>query len=111
MMGPMSETKSDGGRTRVMIVDDHPLWLEALSAELTSGGFEVVAVATGPDALTAFDDGGADLVLLDLMLPGLSGTEVCRELRARSNVPVIMLNNLFPYQSIAIIQDIHHGHA
>jgi two-component system response regulator RegX3 len=51
-----------------------------------------VAVAgTGPDALTEFDRSGADLVLLDLMLPGLSGTEVCRTLRQRSNVPVIML--------------------
>ena len=46
---------------------------------------------TGPDALSEFDRSGADLVLLDLMLPGLSGTEVCRTLRQRSNVPVIML--------------------
>ena len=49
------------------------------------------AVATGSEGLTAFDRQAADLVLLDLMLPGLSGTEVCRELRARSSVPVIML--------------------
>src|SRR5689334_14701956 len=54
-------------------------------------GFEVAVAATGPEALAEFDRGGADLVLLDLMLPGLSGTEVCRQLRQRSSVPVIML--------------------
>src|SRR3712207_6990322 len=47
--------------------------------------------STGPAAIEEFDRGGADLVLLDLMLPGLPGTEVCRQLRARSNVPVIMV--------------------
>jgi two-component system response regulator RegX3 len=54
-------------------------------------GFDAVVAATGPDALAEFDRGGADIVLLDLMLPGLSGTEVCRALRGRSNVPIIML--------------------
>src|SRR5690606_32812949 len=54
-------------------------------------GFEVVEAADGNAALAAYDAEGADLVLLDLMLPGLSGTEVCRELRARGDVPVIML--------------------
>jgi two-component system response regulator RegX3 len=54
-------------------------------------GYEVEVAETGPDALTAFDRSGADLVLLDLMLPGLSGTEVCRELRNRSKVPIIMV--------------------
>jgi two-component system response regulator RegX3 len=58
---------------------------------LRKEGFEVAIAATGPDALETFERNGADLVLLDLMLPGLPGTEVCRELRARSNVPVIML--------------------
>src|SRR6195256_4977708 len=58
---------------------------------LRKEGFEVAVCPTGPDALESFDRAGADLVLLDLMLPGLPGTEVCRELRARSNVPVIML--------------------
>src|ERR1700710_1398394 len=58
---------------------------------LRKEGFEVAVAGTGPDALDEFDRDGADLVLLDLMLPGLPGTEVCRELRARSNVPVIML--------------------
>jgi len=54
-------------------------------------GFEVGVVADGPSALAEFDRRGADLVLLDLMLPGLSGTEVCRTLRTRSSVPIIML--------------------
>jgi two-component system, OmpR family, response regulator RegX3 len=58
---------------------------------LRKEGFEVAVCPTGPDALDTFDRSGADLVLLDLMLPGLPGTEVCRTLRQRSNVPVIML--------------------
>ena len=58
---------------------------------LRKEGFEVAVAPTGTDALDEFDRSGADLVLLDLMLPGLSGTEVCRQLRTRSSVPVIML--------------------
>jgi two-component system response regulator RegX3 len=54
-------------------------------------GYETVVAADGVDALAEFDRAGADIVLLDLMLPGLSGTEVCRSLRARSSVPIIML--------------------
>ncbi|PFG35269.1 response regulator transcription factor [Sanguibacter antarcticus] len=77
--------------TRILVVEDEESYREPLTYQLTREGFEVVAVATGLEALAAFDEGGADLVLLDLMLPGLSGTEVCRELRQRSDVPVIML--------------------
>ena len=77
--------------TRVLVVEDEESFSEALSYMLRREGFEVAVAATGPDALTQFDRAGADLVLLDLMLPGLSGTEVCRTLRQRSNVPVIML--------------------
>ena len=77
--------------TRILVVEDEESYAEPLTYQLEREGYEVVAVATGPAALVAFDEGGADLVLLDLMLPGLSGTEVCRELRTRSNVPVIML--------------------
>jgi two-component system response regulator RegX3 len=58
---------------------------------LRNEGFEVAVAPTGPEALEEFDRHGADLVLLDLMLPGLPGTEVCRQLRNRSTVPVIML--------------------
>jgi two-component system response regulator RegX3 len=59
---------------------------------LRKQGFDVTVCPTGPDALAAFDRDGADLVLLDLMLPGPPGTEVCRSLRERSDVPVIMLS-------------------
>jgi two-component system response regulator RegX3 len=58
---------------------------------LDKEGYEVAVAATGPEALAEFDRNGADLVLLDLMLPGLSGVDVCRALRQRSSVPVIML--------------------
>ncbi|MFF4417545.1 response regulator [Streptosporangium sp. NPDC001559] len=77
--------------TRVLVVEDEESFSDALSYMLRKEGFEVAVAATGPEALDAFDRNGADLVLLDLMLPGLPGTEVCRSLRQRSNVPVIML--------------------
>jgi two-component system, OmpR family, response regulator RegX3 len=77
--------------TRVLVVEDEESFSEALSYVLRKEGFEVAVAATGPQALTDFDHSGADIVLLDLMLPGLSGTEVCRSLRQRSNVPIIMV--------------------
>jgi len=77
--------------TRVLLVEDEESFSDPLSYLLKAEGFEVAVAATGPEALAEYDRGGADLVLLDLMLPGLSGTEVCRQLRARGSVPVIML--------------------
>jgi two-component system, OmpR family, response regulator RegX3 len=77
--------------TRVLVVEDEESFSDALSYMLRKEGFEVAIAATGPDALTEFDRTGADIVLLDLMLPGLSGTEVCRTIRQRSNVPIIMV--------------------
>ncbi len=77
--------------TRVLVVEDEESFSEALSYMLRKEGFEVAVASTGPQALEEFDRSGADIVLLDLMLPGISGTEVCRQLRQRSNVPVIML--------------------
>ncbi|GIH66366.1 MULTISPECIES: response regulator transcription factor [Microbispora] len=77
--------------TRVLVVEDEESFSDALSYMLRKEGYEVAVAATGPEALDAFDRNGADLVLLDLMLPGLPGTEVCRSLRQRSKVPVIML--------------------
>ncbi|MER6575002.1 response regulator transcription factor [Nonomuraea sp. NPDC001023] len=77
--------------TRVLVVEDEESFSDALSYMLRKEGFEVSVAATGPEALDTFDRNGADLVLLDLMLPGLPGTEVCRSLRQRSKVPVIML--------------------
>src|SRR5690349_17405162 len=77
--------------TRVLVVEDEESFSDALSYMLRREGYEVEVAANGIDALTAFERSGADLVLLDLMLPGLSGTEVCRELRTRSHVPIIMV--------------------
>jgi two-component system response regulator RegX3 len=77
--------------TRVLVVEDEESISDAVSFMLRKEGFEVSVAGTGPAALEEFDRAGADLVLLDLMLPGISGTEVCRQLRSRSNVPVIML--------------------
>ncbi|MFG2075521.1 two-component system, OmpR family, response regulator RegX3 [Nonomuraea maritima] len=77
--------------TRVLVVEDEESFSDALSYMLRKEGFEVSVAGTGPEALEMFDRNGADLVLLDLMLPGLPGTEVCRSLRQRSKVPVIML--------------------
>jgi two-component system response regulator RegX3 len=80
--------------TRVLVVEDEESFSDALAYMLRKEGFEVAVAETGPDALDQFDRSGADLVLLDLMLPGLPGTEVCRALRQRSNVPVIMVLSL-----------------
>jgi two-component system response regulator RegX3 len=77
--------------TRLLVVEDEKSFSDALSYVLTKEGFDVAVAATGPAALESFDRSGADLVLLDLMLPGLSGTEVCRALRTRSAVPIIMV--------------------
>ncbi|ASU82188.1 DNA-binding response regulator [Nocardiopsis gilva YIM 90087] len=77
--------------TRVLVVEDEESYSDALSYMLRKEGFEVAVASTGTVALDTFDRTGADLVLLDLMLPGLPGTEVCRTLRQKSNVPVIML--------------------
>ena len=77
--------------TRILVVEDEVSFSDPLSYLLTKEGYEVAVAETGPDAITAFEGQGADLVLLDLMLPGLSGVDVCRAIRQRSNVPVIML--------------------
>jgi two-component system, OmpR family, response regulator RegX3 len=77
--------------TRVLLVEDEESFSDALSYLLRKEGFQVAVCPDGPDALAMFDRDGADLVLLDLMLPGPAGADVCRNLRQRSDVPVIML--------------------
>lgn len=77
--------------TRILIVEDEESFSDPLSYLLGREGFEVAVVGDGIAAIVEFDRAGADLVLLDLQLPGQSGTEVCRQLRQRSSVPVIML--------------------
>ncbi len=77
--------------TRIMLVEDEASLSEPLAFLLQREGYEVDVVEDGPAAVASFDKDGADLILLDLMLPGLPGTEVCREIRTRSAVPIIML--------------------
>ncbi|MDO4128698.1 response regulator transcription factor [Clavibacter michiganensis] len=77
--------------TRIMLVEDEASLSEPLAFLLQREGYEVDVVEDGPAAVASFDKDGADLILLDLMLPGLHGTEVCREIRTRSAVPIIML--------------------
>jgi len=77
--------------TRVLIIEDEESYRETIGFLLQREGFEVSSAADGSAGLAAYDRQGADIVLLDLMMPGLSGTEVCRQLRARGNVPIIMV--------------------
>jgi two-component system, OmpR family, response regulator RegX3 len=78
--------------TRVLVVEDEESYSDAMAYMLRKEGFEVALASTGPGALEEFSRNGADIVLLDLMLPGLPGTEVCRRLRQVSSVPVIMVS-------------------
>jgi len=77
--------------TRVLVVEDEASFSEALEFLLGKEGFSVMTAATGTEALRKFEQGGIDLILLDLMIPEVSGTEVCRQIRAKSKVPIIML--------------------
>jgi len=77
--------------TRVLIVEDEESLADPLAFLLRKEGFDTVIAGDGPSALAEFDRAGADIVLLDLMLPGMSGTDVCKHLRSRSGVPVIMV--------------------
>ena len=78
--------------TRVLVVEDEESYSDALAYMLRKEGFEVALADNGTDALKEFDRNGADIVLLDLMLPGIPGTEVCRTIRQTSHVPVIMVS-------------------
>jgi two-component system response regulator RegX3 len=77
--------------TRVLIVEDEESFADPLAFLLRKEGFTAAVASTGQQALEEFDRNGADIVLLDLMLPGMSGTDVCKALRQRSAVPVIMV--------------------
>ena len=78
--------------TRVLVVEDEESYSDALAYMLRKEGFDVAISTNGDDAMAEFDRSGADIVLLDLMLPGTPGTEVCRQIRQTSNVPVIMVS-------------------
>jgi len=77
--------------TQILMVEDEESLSDPLAYLLGREGFDVSVVADGISAVAEFDRAGADLVLLDLMLPGQSGTEVCKQIRQRSSVPIIML--------------------
>ena len=77
--------------TRILLVEDEPDLADPLAYLLRREGYEVEIAEDGPTALTLFRESGADIVLLDLMLPGMPGTEVCRQIRTTSTVPIIML--------------------
>lgn len=77
--------------THILVVEDEASFSDALSFMLRKEGFGVEVVADGKAAIDAFDERGADLILLDLMLPTMSGTDVCRHIRTYSNVPIIMV--------------------
>lgn len=75
----------------ILLVEDEASFVEALTIGLRREGFEVAVATDGAEALAMFDDVQPDLVLLDVMLPKVTGIDVCRELRTRSNVPIIMV--------------------
>jgi two-component system, OmpR family, response regulator RegX3 len=77
--------------TSVLVVEDEDSFIDALTVGLTREGFRVSIARDGAEALDMFDDVAPDLVLLDVMLPKVSGIDVCRELRSRSSVPIIMV--------------------
>ena len=76
---------------KILLVDDDPGIREVVTYSLQREGFEVDDAADGEAALEKARDGGYDVVILDVMLPAISGTDVCRQLRAESNVPILML--------------------
>ena len=78
-------------RSRILVVDDNARTQEAIALYLRHAGFEVDVAGTGPDALLLAAERAPDLIVLDLMLPGLGGLDVCRTLRERTDVPIIMV--------------------
>ncbi len=82
---------TDGQPVKVLLVEDEPSFIDALLIGLGNEGFKVAVARDGADAITQFDLTPPDLVLLDLMLPKMSGIDVCRAVRSRSNVPIIMV--------------------
>lgn len=77
---------------RVMLVEDEEAFIEALQVGLAREGFEVVVARDGAEALANFDEWSPDIMLLDVMLPKVSGTDVCREVRKKSQVPIIIVS-------------------
>ncbi len=91
MPPPAPARPTDTVRSRILVVDDNLRTQEAIALYLRHAGYDVDVAATGPAALAAAADRTPDLIVLDLMLPGLSGLDVCRALRERTDVPIIMV--------------------
>ena len=81
----------DGQKQRILVVDDEPSYIDALTISLEAEGYDVITAIDGFEALERFRDSKPDLVLLDLMLPRISGVDVCRDIRGSSSVPIIMV--------------------
>ena len=79
-------------KQKILIVDDDENIAELISLYLNKECFDTVIVHDGIEAISAFQEQHPDLILLDLMLPGMDGYQVCREIRTKSNVPIIMLS-------------------
>jgi len=87
----VKDVTMDSMKARVLVVDDDPALAEMLTIVLRGEGFDTAVVRDGSKALEAFRDMHPDLVLLDLMLPGVSGLDVCKEIRGESGIPITML--------------------
>jgi two-component system, OmpR family, response regulator RegX3 len=84
-------TMADDGPTKVLLAEDEESFIDALMIGLTNEGFRVTVARDGMEAIKLFDETDPDIVLLDLMLPKMSGIDVCRAIRTRSKVPIIMV--------------------
>jgi DNA-binding response OmpR family regulator len=83
---------TERGSANVLVVDDEPAMVGALSALLGQAGYRIIAAYDGEEALRRFGEERVDVVLLDLAMPGVDGAEVCRRLRAKSDVPIIVVS-------------------
>ena len=90
-LGPKNAPYTAARMPKILVVEDEPALVDALEYGLSAEGFDVVATGDGEESLRLFDRERPDLILLDVMLPGISGTEVCKRIRATSAVPIIML--------------------
>ncbi len=81
-------------QARIMIVEDEPRYLRVLKLNLEESDYEIIPAQNGAEALNLFIEKNPDLILLDLMMPGIDGYEVCRRIREFSEVPIIMLTAL-----------------
>jgi two-component system, OmpR family, response regulator RegX3 len=86
-----SRTTANEGPIKVLLAEDEESFIEALVIGLTNEGFRVTVARDGAEALRLYDETDPDILLLDLMLPKLSGIDVCRNIRTRSTVPIIMV--------------------